>query len=176
MAAQNQKWVRIRNLVSKVVTLPAWKLADHRYERDASTLWARLQALPEGVAAVDRLPQLSSVAYHGERLVGVVTVDIRPFEQVRQKFAFYRVLIDPEFRGKDVMTPLAEETWNALEMWSIENPSIHLAGVASIRESRHLIETYKSPISRALQLMLVAYTDTGLPVRIGWFKHVRLDA
>lgn len=161
--------------MSDVVILPAWKLAEPRYERDATALWARLQALPEGVAVEDRLPQLSSVAYHGERLVGVVTVDIRPFEQVRQQFAFYRVLIDPEFRGKNVMSPLAEETWNALERWSIKNPALHLAGVASIRESRHLIETYRSPISRSLQLMLVAYTDTGLPVRIGWFRHVRLD-
>lgn len=125
--------------------------------------------------ARDRLPQLSSVAYAGERLIGVATVEIRFFEQVQEKFAFYRVLLDPEFRGRNMMSPLAEETWNALEKWSIENPTTRLAGVASVRESRHLIDTYKSPISRALHLTLVAYTTTGLPVRIGWFEHFRLD-
>ncbi len=162
--------------MNEIVASSAWKAADPRYERDAIDLWTRLNALPADTRPPDRAAELSSVAYVGDRLAGVVTAVIRPFDQVREKFAYYRALIDPEFRGMGVMLPMVQETWRALERWSIDNPAERLAGLAAIRTSQHLIDNYPSPLSRSAQLVHVGFTRDGFSIRIRWFEHFRISS
>lgn len=162
--------------MEEIVASPAWKEANPRYERDAIDLWTRLDALPEGTLPEDRAAELSSVAYAGDRLAGIVTAEIMPFDQVREKFAFYRALVDPDFRGKGVMLPMVQETWRTLERWSIDNPAERLAGLALIRTSQHLIDNYPSPLSRSAQLVHVGYTRDGYSIRIRWFEHFRIGS
>lgn len=162
--------------MNEIVASSAWKEANPRYERDAIDLWSRLNALPEGTRPADRAAELSSVAYVGNKLAGVVTAVIRPCDQVKEKFAFYRALIDPDFRGEGVMLPMVQETWRTLERWSIDNPAERLAGLALIRTSQHLIDNYRSPLSRSAQLVHVGFTRDGFSIRIRWFEHFRINS
>ncbi len=151
----------------------AWQLNDASFEQDAIALWRRTLQLPADTSPENRAKELSSVAYHGDALAGVTTVELQDFPQLRQRFAFYRVLIAPDFRGQDIAGPLGRAAYRALESWAIRNPTECVAGFASIRQSRYLIENYRSPYSRSTDAVLLAYTEEGYQVRIRWFDHFR---
>lgn len=151
----------------------AWQLNNARFEQHAIALWRRIEQLPADTSPENRARELSSVAYDGDALAGVTTVELQDFPQLRQRFAFYRVLISPDFRGQDIAGPLGRAAYRALESWAIRNPAERVAGFASIRQSRYLIENYRSPYSRSTDAVLLGYTEKGYQVRVRWFDHFR---
>lgn len=151
----------------------AWQRRDPKFEADAIALWEKTKNLLPGTNPEDRAHQLSSVAYEGDTLAGVTTVQLDVVPNLRHRFALYRVLINPDFRGRDIAGPIGRAAYRALEAWAMRNPDQKLAGFGSVRQSAHLIDNYRSPYSRATDAVLIGYTTEGHQIRIRWFDHFR---
>ncbi len=159
--------------MSEISILPAWRRYNRKFELDAIALWERLGQLPSGDKPDDRAKQLMTVAYDGDRLVGVTTAFIEFYPPVREKLAFYRILLEPDFRGKNLMPLLVQEAFRVIERWSKEHPVEQVAGLGSVRQSAHLTENFRSPYGRSIGAVTIGYSDDGDRVSVRWFDHHR---
>lgn len=161
--------------MSDVSILPAWREHNADFERDAIAFWTRLRGLPESQSPEARAKQLSSVAYAGEKLIGVTTAFIEYCPQVRANLAYYRILLDPNHRGAHTMPPLVMEAFRAIEAWARENPQAAVAGFGSVRQAIVSEEKFRSPYARTTGAALIAFTPSGDQLRVRWFRHFRPD-
>ncbi len=161
--------------MSDVSILPAWRKHNTDFERDAVAFWARLSGLPEDIPPEARAKQLSSVAYVGEKLVGVTTAFVDYYPPVRANLAFYRILLDPDHRGARTMPPLVMEAFRAIEAWAKENPQAAVAGFGSVRQAIVTEEKFRSPYARSTGAALIGFTPSGSQLRVRWFSHFRPD-
>lgn len=151
--------------------LNAWHKDDPRLEADARRIWSEPGVLPEGKGTEARMKELALVAYEGGQLAGLTTLDVRVFPYVRQKFAFIRGFILPEFRMKATGRDIMLETHKMIETWALNNPDEELAGMAAIIQVPGVGE---NPVGGSSGLVLVGYTNRNEQVRIAWFDHFRV--
>ncbi|ABS63132.1 hypothetical protein Plav_1513 [Parvibaculum lavamentivorans DS-1] len=150
---------------------PGWKKNDTALEAAAAALWHEYGALPHGVTPEARAKEICCAAFDGDRMIGVSTIDIRPYPPLRNKrFGFLRVFTRPDYEQQDVAIGLASRCRDLLEEWSIAHPQAGLAGMAAIYQSPKLGHY---PIGES-GLTLIGYTPEGFQVRVVWFNHLPL--
>ncbi|PKQ08048.1 MAG: hypothetical protein CVT73_07990 [Alphaproteobacteria bacterium HGW-Alphaproteobacteria-12] len=151
--------------------VPGWHKRDPKLERDAIALWKEFGALPENIAPEIRAREICCLAYDGDRLAGISTVDIKPCPPLRnRKFGFLRVFTRPDHEQQKIAIGLAIQCRAILEAWSLAQPGENLAGMAAIYQSAKLGRT---PVGKS-GLTLIGYTAEGHQLRVTWFNHVTL--
>lgn len=146
----------------------AWRKNDPKLEADVMTLWQEMNALPAGEKAEARIKQIAVLVYDDEILAGISSLDIQYFDQLRQKFAFVRELIRPEYRQNLIARTLVKHTREMIEAYALAHPEEAIAGLAAIFQTPHL---GKRAIGLESGMGLVGYTRMHEQVRAGWFEH-----
>jgi GNAT superfamily N-acetyltransferase len=146
----------------------AWQKNDPKLEADALALWSALDALPANTTPEQRVKELAVLAYDGATLAGVSTLAIRHFDVLRQKFAFFREVVHPDYRRQSLGRFLTRETRRMIETWALENRDQNLAGMAAIYQAPGV---GKRAISRQSRMALIGYTEFNEQVRASWFDH-----
>lgn len=149
----------------------AWRLDDPTCEADAIAFWRELKMLPPDVDPAQRAKQLVSMAYQGDRVVGVTTAVVSYLEQVRQNFAQMRILMHPDVEKTGVTVPLTIHAREVLREWSKANPQARLAGYAAIITAPGYGQKPVLPAG----LTLIGYNSKGFQIRAYWFDHFRID-
>lgn len=152
----------------------AWKRADPVIEADAKALWRRLSLLPGGIDADQRADELVSAAYVDGALVAVSTAFVREIEFLRARFAMFRCVTAPEFRGHSVARKIAGHSREVLEQWSYDHPQLEVKGMATVVQNADIKAKPRGAIWRTSGLVLVGYTDVGEQIRVAWFEHAQV--
>lgn len=148
----------------------AWRRNDPKLEADAIAMWNEMGVLHPNVRPEQRAKELVTLAYIGDRLVGITTAEITPYAPVRQRFAFGRILLRPEVEKQGIVVPLTLAMREELREWSKANPHEQVAGFAIIITAAR----YGDKPVTAAGLALAGYTDDGFQVRLYWWDHFRL--
>jgi len=159
-----------------IVFANAWLRGDWKLEADAKAFWEKLGLIsPE--ERERRVVELCGVAYLNGRVVAVSTVTLSVVPQVRARLGMYRCAVDPEFRRQDLAERISGYTRQVLEMWSVDNPGEKLLGFGAIIQAPELMRKGLEPIwtDWGTDLVLAGYTQRGEQIRVGWFRHARLD-
>tara|TARA_R110000868_G_scaffold4559_7_gene28593 strand:- start:84 stop:575 length:492 start_codon:yes stop_codon:yes gene_type:complete len=146
----------------------AWRQNDRKLEQDAIALWTELNILPAGQSPEERAKQLSVVAYDDGKVIALTTMTVQRLEQLRQKFAFVRVLIAPGNRLQKLSTDMMRESRKVIEAYALAHQDENLAGMGAIFQAPGL---GRRPIGLGGGTVLVGYTDEGYQVRVAWFDH-----
>jgi hypothetical protein len=152
---------------------PVWRLHDADVERQAIAFWNQYQLMPAGVDPHLRVRELAAVAYDGDELVGVATVEIRMLQPLRRKFAAFRCAVAPDHRGEQIAVHLTRYCKPLMEKWSAEHPEEEVMGFATVLEAYKAART-REPYWPATGLTLIRYTPEGYQLRIVWFEHARV--
>src|SRR5262245_37533811 len=156
--------------------LRVWRQNNPAIAEDTKALWNRLNALPTGASAEQRVNELCVAAYCDHELAGVSTVNIGTLPSLpRCRLGFLRVLVAPEYRLHGLARKLAVFSRDVLEQWSRDNPAEKLLGMAAIIEGQDFAERSKIPFWPASGLALAGRTANGQQIRIVWFAHARLE-
>ncbi len=153
----------------------AWRRDDPRCVADAKSFWREI-GMPDDVAE-ERAAELCVVAYLDGRLAGVSTARLGDFPPLKGRFAHLRCAVSPAARRKDVAARIIGHTRTVLEAWAADHPQENLLGMVAILQSGELREKQREPIwpIYGIDLTLIGYTPRGEQVRVGWFRHARLD-
>ena len=151
----------------------AWDREADAARADAVALWHE-RGLLAGEAAEARARQLVTLAYDGDRLAGVSTVEIGWIEQLRGRFAFFRDLVHPDYRRRQLAAVIVAHSRSILDLWAERNPDIGLCGLAAIVEGQALREPARLPCWTNAGLNLVGWLDDGRQLRVSWFDHARV--
>jgi hypothetical protein len=150
--------------------VPAWQLSDPKLEGDAIAMWREMRILPHNQSAEARAKELVSLAYMGDRLVGITTAVIGHYAPVRQRFAFMRLLIRPEAEKSGIAVPFTVFFREVLREWALAHPEEQLAGYGAYIT----VKGYGHQPVLPAGLALVGYTDEGYQVRLCWWDHFRI--
>ena len=150
--------------------VPAWKRNDARLEADAVTMWRTLGVLPPDINLEQRAKELCVQAYVGERLIAITTADIQFHAPVRQRFAFGRIFIHPEFERSGLALAQTISMREELREWSKANPHEQVAGWAIAISAKGYGRT---PVTSS-GLVHGGYNADGQQVRLYWWDHFRL--
>lgn len=155
--------------------IQAWRRDDPRPVADAKAFWRQL-GLPQDVIE-ERAAELCIVAYLGDTLAGVSTARLAEFAPLKGRFAHMRCAVSPAARRKDVAARIMGHTRTVLEAWAADNPEEKLLGMIAVLQSHELREKQREPLwpIYGIDLNLIGYTPRGEQVRVGWFRHARVD-
>ena len=146
-----------------------WQKADTQAEADAVEMWQRLGILPQGVDPRQRVKELAVLAYENNKLVAISTVTLDMLQVVRTKMAFFRALVDSEYRSQKVLVPLTYAIHQAMEQYASAHPELKIGGTAAVVVAPNTI--YK-PVGSA-EMILIGYTARSEPVLLRWFDGYR---
>ncbi|HEX6859076.1 MAG TPA: hypothetical protein VF138_02590 [Caulobacteraceae bacterium] len=154
----------------------AWKRDDWKVEADAKAFWEKL-GLISAEERERRVKELCAAGYLDGQLVVVSTVTVSVFPQFKARLGMYRCAVDPAYRRQDLAERISGYTRQVLEMWSVENPAEKLLGYGAIIQAPELMRKGLEPIWHdwGTDLVLAGYTQRGEQIRIGWFRHTRLE-
>lgn len=153
----------------------AWRRDDQRCVADAKAFW-RQMGMADDVAE-QRAGELCVVAYQGDTLAGVSTAKPGEFSPLKARFVHLRCAVSPAARRKDVAARIIGHTRTVLEAWAADNPDEKLLGMVAVLQSHELREKQREPIwpIYGIDLTLIGYTSGGEQIRVGWFRHARVD-
>lgn len=155
----------------------AWLKEDWKLEADAKAFWAKL-GLVSPEERDRRVKELCALGYVDGQVAVISTVTVSPVPQVRARLGMYRCAVDPEFRRQDLAERISGYTRQVLEMWSVENPQEKVLGYGAIIQAPELMmHKGLEPIWHdwGTDLVLAGYTQRGEQIRVGWFRHARLE-
>lgn len=156
-----------------ITYVAAWKKSDPKLEQDAIDLWTNLSALPEDGTPQQRAKSLAVVAYDGTDVVALSTLEIQYFEQLRQKFAFVRMLVAPSNRLQQMSTNMMRQTRAVIEAYALEHPEEQIAGMGAVFQQKGM---GRAPIGAGGRTVLIGYTSQGYQLRVAWFDHFQVPA
>jgi hypothetical protein len=148
----------------------AWRRNDPKIERDAVAMWNEMRILPPNVRPEERAKELVTVAYAGERIVGITTASLQAYQPVRQRFAWGRILLRPEVEKTGLVVPLTIAMREELREWSVANPAERVAGFAIVLTA----PGYGAAPVIAAGLALAGYSAEGHQIRLYWWDHFRI--
>ena len=154
-----------------IAFVDAWRKNDPKHAADAIAFWTDHKLLKADTQADERAKQIAVLAYDGDKVAAVSTLNVRPFEQLRQKFAFLREAVAPEYRLHSLARSLSGETRKVIEAYAIAHPDELIAGMASVYQAKGI---GKKPIGSVSRMALIGYTAANEQVRAGWFEHFRI--
>jgi GNAT superfamily N-acetyltransferase len=150
----------------------AWQKKDKKISKDACRLWTEMGAIREPSQGIERSQLLCVVAYDGDKMVAVSTIQVGPQPQVYSKACFFRCVVHPDYRRRRIATELAKRCLVVTEEWSLENPSYQvLAFVIRVETPLLVLKSYKPVWNNKLNF--IGYTQEGLPLYLYWFKHAQ---
>ena len=154
----------------------AWLKDDWKVEADAKAFWEKL-GLISAEERERRVKELCAAGYVDGKLVVVSTVTLSVVPQVRARMGMYRCAVDPEYRRQDLAERISGYTRQVLEAWSVENPREKVLGYGAIIQAPELMRKGLEPIWHdwGTDLILAGYTQRGEQIRVGWFRHARLE-
>lgn len=148
----------------------AWQKKDEKIMLDACSIWAEMGAIKEPSQGMKRAQLLCVVAYDGDKLVAVSTIEVGMQPQVYAKVCYFRCVVRPEYRRRHIATELANRCLVVTEEWSKENPSYQvMAFVIRVESTNLLMKTYKPVWNNKLNF--IGYSQQGLPLYLRWFQH-----
>lgn len=169
--------------MTELKILNAWAANDEEQRSAALAFWRRLEVLPDGIGPEKRLDQLVTTAWIGDRIVGLSTAYTGKDPVYHRPMAYYRYLVDPEFRRQNISREITFQTVEVIEAWARENPERGLIGVTGVWEGR--AEFYGKPRSpiwdygaqlippRATEpFVLTSFTEDGLDV---WTRFLAIS-
>ena len=164
------------DVVLNVQFVNAWLKEDWKLEADAKAFWTKL-GLISAEERERRVKELCAVGYLDGQVVVVSTVTVSPVPQVRAKLGMYRCAVDPDHRRQDLAERISGYTRQVLEMWSVENPQEKVLGYGAIIQAPELMRKGLEPIWHdwGTDLVLAGYTQRGEQIRVGWFRHAKLE-
>tara|TARA_R110000868_G_scaffold207948_3_gene457072 strand:- start:8020 stop:8502 length:483 start_codon:yes stop_codon:yes gene_type:complete len=148
----------------------AWQRNDPKLEADAIAMWSDMGVLHPSVSPEQRAKQLVTLAYVGDRLIGITTAEVSRHEPVRQNIAFMRLLLRPETERQGIAVPITIAMRETLREWSAANPAAQIAGCGIIITAKG----YGAQPVLPAGLALAGYTPEGLQIRLYWWDHFRL--
>jgi len=156
----------------------AWRKDDPALVRDAKAFWRNLAVLsPEDME--ERAGQLCAAAYRRNELIAAATVHLFDWPRLRARFAYYRTMVAPDVRHRNLASHLCVYSRDLLAQWARENPEERLKGlfiVLQAEEFRHHKHVHL-PVGQQLDLdlVLVGYTPGGHQIRVVWFKDATVE-
>ncbi|MDO8287839.1 MAG: hypothetical protein Q7T44_01335 [Parvibaculum sp.] len=156
-----------------VTFVTAWKKNDPKLEADVIALWRGMNVLPKGESTDKRVKQIAILAYDDDRLAGISSLEVQAIPQLRQKFAFVRELIHPDYRKNLIARTLVKHTREMIEAYALAHPEEAIAGLAAVFQTPHL---GKRAIGLESGMGLIGYTDKHEQIRAGWFEHFMVPA
>ena len=159
-----------------VLLSPAWRLGDEKIVQDAKEFWRAQDVMgPEDMER--RASQLVTVAYAGEKIIGVLTARLMDLDILRARFAMFRALVAPEWRRRTVAYQLTASARDLLEQWSLDNPQEKIVGMVAAIQADEFKERRHSPTvpEFGLNFNLIGYTEAGEQIRVIWFKHAVVE-
>lgn len=161
--------------MEEVRFIQAWQRDDQRCVADAKALW-RQMGMPDDQAE-QRAEELCVVAYQGDALAGVSTAKLAEFAPLKARFVHLRCAVSPTARRKDIAARIIGHTRTVLEAWAADNPQEKLVGMLAVLQANELREKQREPIwpIYGIDLTLIGYTSRGEQIRVGWFRHARVD-
>jgi hypothetical protein len=154
---------------------PAWRRTDAAIERDALAFWDANNLMPKNAAPADRLRELCSAAYEGERMIAVSTAKLTDVAFLKSRIAMWRCAIAPDRRGQHLSTEMGRFSREVLEQWARENQGERVMGMGTTIQTANLDEKKKRPIWKASGLVFVGYSAQGQQVRVAWFDHAEVE-
>lgn len=150
----------------------AWQLGDERIQADAIGFWRSHGLLPPKADPMLRAAQLCIVAYEGDALVAVSTIQVRPLAMMKgERFAMFRCAATPGLRRAGLATQLAARSRREIEAWAATVPERRILGMACVVQGEELMAKQMHPIWPQSGMNLIGYNTTGQQVRIAWFAH-----
>ena len=162
--------------MAEITYATAWRRDDWKLESDAKGFWERL-GLVSAEERERRAKELCSLAYADGQVIGVTTVTLNDYPPLRARFAFFRCAVAQEYRKHYLATYLTRHTLTTTEQWALENPQEKLLGYGAIIQAPELMRKGLEPIWHdwGTDLVLAGYTQRGEQIRVGWFRHARLE-
>jgi hypothetical protein len=148
----------------------AWQKKDEKIMKDAIGFWAGIGAVKDPSQGMKRAQFLCVVAYDGESMIAVSTIEVGMLPQVYAKVGYFRCLVHPQYRRRHIATELANRCLVVTEEWSLENPSFGVLAFAIRVETPALVMKSYKPVWNN-KLHFIGYTQEGLPLYLKWFKH-----
>jgi len=149
----------------------AWRKSDPKLEADAIRAWSMTGALPKSDAPEIRAKQLALVAYVNGELAGLSTLNVRLYEPLRQKFAFMRGFVMPDYRMHEVGRDMMFETLQMIERWAFENQDEKIAGMMAVVQ---IPGVGREPTGKKIKATLIGYVNGNQQLRLTWFDHFRV--
>lgn len=148
----------------------AWKKRDPKIEADVLAVWRAHNILPAHANVEERLKQLCVIAYAGEEVAGISSVEMAIYPPLRRVFGFFRAFTLPQFGRQDIARGLAVHCRDVLRDWSLAHPEREISGMMAIYQAQGM---GRRPVGVS-GLTLIGYTPEGYQVRLKWFDHIRL--
>jgi ribosomal protein S18 acetylase RimI-like enzyme len=148
-----------------------WQATDTKIQVEAMKLWSDNGLLPANANPAARAAQLCVLADRGGEVVGLSTVQIRPFGALKGRFAVFRCAVAPDHRRQGVATQLAVRSRQALEAWSLANPDQDIQGMACVVRGAELAQKQSQPLWPLSGFGLIGFDSAGNQVRVAWFDH-----
>jgi len=161
--------------MSEIAYKSAWQRNDPAIERDVLAFWRANNLIPPNAVPTERLRELCTVAYEGDRLIAVSTAKIAEVGFVRSLIAMWRCAIAPDRRGQHISTEMGRVSRDVLEEWSRAHPEERVMGMGTTIQTANLDEKKKRPIWKASGLVFVGYSAQDEQVRIAWFDHAEIN-
>lgn len=149
----------------------AWKKDDPKLKADALRIWSDPGVLPRETNLEERMKQLAVVAYEDNVLAGLATLNVQIFPQLKQKFAFFRGYVMPDFRLREMGRDMVVETYKRIETYAAAHPEEKLAGMMAVVQIPNVGD---NPQGKKIKMTLIGYTNDNQQVRLSWFDHFRV--
>lgn len=162
--------------MSEITFRNAWHRRDPDLVRDAKEFWRSLDVLaPEQIE--ERTTQLCALAYSKGQIAAASTVHLFDFPRLRSRFAYYRTMVSPDFRRKNLASRLCVYSRDRLAEWARENPEEKIKGLFIVLEAQEFRHRQHIPIGTQLdlKLILVGYTPSGYQMRVVWFDDATVE-
>jgi len=162
--------------VSNIEFKNVWRMANANAQKGARKLWHNETDGAMTKEMCDhRVDLLCFVAYDGDEVIAVSTVDIQPNQGLGCRIAYFRCIVHSDYHRKGVGSRLAVEVKKVVGEYSRENPEekINCMGMQVFKGM--LGKRGAKPFWPELNMILVGYSNDGLQARIAYFDHVEVD-
>lgn len=157
--------------MTKFNYVTAWRKNDPKIERDVIDAWKANNILPKDVDPEKRVKEVCVVAYDGDKVAGISTIDINLYQPLRRRFGYFRAFTLPDYGRQDIARHMAVHCRDALSQWSRDNPKEDVAGMLAVYQAKGMGRT---PVGFS-GLTLIGYNSKNQQIRVVWFDHVTID-
>jgi len=149
----------------------AWKKNDPQVEKDVLATWRENKSLPGYATPEKRLAELCVIAYSGEEVAGISSIELAYYPPLKRRFGFFRAFTVPKFGRQDIARHLAVHCRDTIREWSIAHPEEQISGMMAFYQAKGMGRT---PVGFS-GLTLIGYSPEGYQVRLVWFDHIRIQ-
>jgi hypothetical protein len=157
--------------MAEITYREVWQQGDARAQDDAIAFWRGQNLLPAKADHRLRAAQLCVVAYEGDQMIAVSTINVRNMVMLKGKFAMFRCAASPDHRRGGLATQMAARSRRVIEAWSAQHLDRQILGMACVVQGPELSAKKSSPIWPQSGMNLAGYNNAGQQIRVAWFAH-----